>query len=433
MADDLLTNLDAALKGLVTPTTMGTSILQPEKYDAFIRTLQIQTTILKEARFKKMDSPIVDIDRISFSGRILTGGGALASQAKSAAQATTSLGAMDNTGSDSAYVAPTTVTNKLVARELQAICGLRDATLRRNIEKGNFEQTLIDLFGEAAGRDLEEWALMANLALNPSANYPFLGLTDGWIKTAGNAVYGTNGADTGSGVSTTVATGSPVSAGAYTITTTANPNGLTVGEFVRIGVAGSETEEFLTVASSTSTVLTLTTPMQYAHAGLEAVVQINALPQFNKNAAGWVDTMLNQMLSALPKQYLQNTKQWRFYVNWEVYDGYRDILRARNTVLGDSATTGDAPLYFKGIPVVYVAMLERTAAYNASTKTFGRCAILANPDNMVWGVFHDVTIEPQRFAADRRTDFVLTFEGDCNYEDENGAVVAFIDVPAPAA
>jgi hypothetical protein len=432
MTDDLLTNLDAALKGIVTPTTMGTSVLQPEKYDAFIRTLQIQTTILKEARFKKMDNPIVDIDRISFSGRILTGGGALASQAQSAAQNHTSLGYYDNTLSDSNYVAPTTVTNKLVARELQAICGLRDATLRRNMEKGNFEQTLIDLFGEAAGRDLEEWALFSNMSLYPSANFPFLALTNGWLKNAGNKIYGTKGADTGAGISTTVKSSNDVSAGAYTIVTTADPSALTAGQFVRIGTAGSATEEFMTVASSATsgTSITFTTPCQYAHASPAPVVQIDAIPDFNKNASNWVDTMLNEMLGALPKQYLQNTKQWRFYVNWEVYDGYRDILRARNTVLGDSATTGDAPLYFKGIPVVYVSMLERTAAFNGTSHTYGRCAILANPDNMVWGVFHDVTIEPQRFAADRRTDFVLTFEGDCNYEDENGAVVAYIDVPA---
>ena len=46
---------------------------------------------------------------------------------------------------------------------------------------------------------------------------------------------------------------------------------------------------------------------------------------------------------------------------------------------------------------------------------------------MVWGVFHEVTIEREREAKARRTDFVLSFEGDADYEDEAAAVAAFVD------
>ena len=80
---------------------------------------------------------------------------------------------------------------------------------------------------------------------------------------------------------------------------------------------------------------------------------------------------------------------------------------------------------YKGIPVVYCPMLER------ASEATGRVAMLQHPDNMAWGVFHEVTIEREREAKARRTDFVLTIEADAHYEDENAAVVALIDQTQP--
>jgi hypothetical protein len=51
---------------------------------------------------------------------------------------------------------------------------------------------------------------------------------------------------------------------------------------------------------------------------------------------------------------------------------------------------------------------------------------------MVWGVFHEVTIEPDRVPAERKTDYYLTVEADAKYEDEDAAVVAFMEIPNPA-
>jgi hypothetical protein len=129
-------------------------------------------------------------------------------------------------------------------------------------------------------------------------------------------------------------------------------------------------------------------------------------------------------------------------VTWDVYDGYRDCLRARGTVLGDSAQTTNMPLYFKGTQIVYCPFLERahgaTEVLNgqaplalADNVASGQIALLTNPDNMVWGIFHQVQIEREREAKWRRTDFVLSFEGDVHYEDEDAAVAAFIDKTRP--
>jgi hypothetical protein len=254
-------------------------------------------------------------------------------------------------GLDTDFAQPTFANNQLNARELQAITSLRDDALRRNIERGNFENTLIDLFSAAAGRDLEEYALLGDTKLSYSQD-DVLSQSDGWVRKAAQKLYG-----------------------------------------------------------------------------------VGAGKDFDPAADDYPDNMFNEMLAALPKQYLANPGDWKYYVPWDVYDAYRDSLRARGTVLGDTAQTTNMPLYFKGTQVVYCPFLERSHALRGAANVDlieGSVCLLTNPDNMIWGVFHDVQIEREREAKWRRTDFVLAFEGDMHYEDENAAVAALIQKEVPA-
>ncbi|MED4830729.1 phage major capsid protein [Geobacillus stearothermophilus] len=125
-----------------------------------------------------------------------------------------------------------------------------------------------------------------------------------------------------------------------------------------------------------------------------------------------VEAMFDAMIHAVPKKYLRDRSQWRFYVHWDIEDAYRDILRARGTGLGDTAQTTATQLAYKGIPVVDSANMP------AGT------ALLVNPANLVYGIYRDIRIEPDRQPKARRTDFVTTLRVDCNFEDENAAVVA---------
>jgi len=325
--DQILARLDAALKS-ITVGTLADSVLSEVKFNQFVRAMQHRTAILQEARFMRMDAQQVDIDRIAFTGRVLTAG----------------VAADESVVGTETSVAPSTNTNKLIAKELRALTGLSDRALRRNIERGNLESTLVDLFGEAAGRDFEEWGLLADTDYSDATD--ILSLTDGWLQLAGNAVYGDG--------------------------------------------AGAD---------------------------------------FDVTADTYPENLFEAMLAALPKQYLQDRGDWRFWVPWETENAYRDILKARGTALGDQAQTSAAPLVYKGIPVVYCPMLERSAAYPTGA---GDVALLGYPDNMVWGVFQEVTIERDRVAKSRKTDFVLTIECDANYEDEDAAVAAFYGQETPA-
>lgn len=317
--DEILARLDGAFKS-ITVESLDDSVLAPEKFNQFVRAMQARTVILPEARFVEMNSHVTEIDRVGFTGRVLTVGNTEDGQ---------------KVLQENEFVKPVFHTNKLVAKEMQAITAIRDRALRRNIERGGFENTLVDLFGEAAGRDLEEWAIFAS----EESDDALLSLTDGWVEKSANKIYG-----------------------------------------------GGTT------------------------------------PDFDTAADDFPENVLTALLDALPKQYLINRAEWRFYVPYEIEDGYRNLLKQRGTALGDRAQTEGGGLMFKGIPVVYCPMLERSS---------DRVAMLQHPDNMAWGVFHEVTIEREREAKARRTDFVLTIEADAHYEDENAAVVALIDQTQP--
>lgn len=327
---ELLSILDRTFKS-ITVGNFGQSLLATQKFPEFVRAMQAKTSILPEARFLPMDSHKVDIDRIAFIGRIMTSGKNV-----------------NNTTyipTEAQFAHPVTFTNQLIAKELLAVTGIQDDALRRNIERGNFEGTLVDLLGEAGGRDMEEWASLADADISTSDDL-FLSLTDGWAKLAANKVYG--------------------------------------------GLAGD----------------------------------------FDPTADTFPENMFDALLLGLPKQYLEDRASWRFFVTYDVEDGYRDILRSRNTILGDIAQTTGGELTYKGIPIRLAPVLERSK--DTGDGGAGKVAMLQHPDNMVWGIFHEVSIEPEREAKARRTDFVLNMEGDANYEDENAAVVAFIEQAPPA-
>jgi hypothetical protein len=329
--EKLLRMIDAAMKGGITELTdFGASILRPEKLTKLIRKVQLATKILPQARYTNMTAHIHDIDRVSFTGRILKSGTDGASVHRSL--------------STSDYAKPTFAINQLIAKEFIAIASLRDSALRRNIERENFEDTLIDLIGEAVGRDLEEFALFANSDDISYNNDDVLSKTKGWIASAANAVYG----------------------------------------------------------DGTS-------------------------KDFDPSGDTYPENMFDEMLEATPKEYLNNPEQWRFWVDWNTRDDYLNLLKKRETNLGDAIYRGELPPY-KGIPVEYVPLLARATTDNNGC---GRVAILGFPNNFAWGVFHQVGIEREREAKERRTDFVLTLEADAKFEDENATTIAYIEGTNP--
>lgn len=334
----LLQRLDSSFKAITEVSDLGTSVLQPEKLSAFVREMELAARILAMTRRETMMNKQKDIDRISLSGRVIRSG-------KDAAGDHIDLVAGTH------GVVPSFATNSLITNELVAVVSLRDDTLRENIERGSLEQTLLELFGSAAGRDMEEYAIFGDTNVAFSDD-DVLSLSDGWLRLAAQKLY---------------------------------------------GVGGDQ--------------------------------------NFDPAGGTFPEDMFQAAIDAMPKEYMNNPDSLRFFVDYAVDDGYRDLLKGRGTQLGDVSQTQRNPVFYKGIRVEYIPMLQRTPTMHGlvdDDEIFGRASLLANPNNLVWGVFHQVQIEPEREAKARRTDFVLTFEADMHYEDENAAVAALIEAENPA-
>ncbi|MDQ0418465.1 hypothetical protein J2Z48_002657 [Croceifilum oryzae] len=302
---NILTKLNATIKA-ITRSDIGSSLLTPQKAQQFIRVVENSTPLLRSARRLDMNSHTREIDRVMFAGRILKKTGGEQKDISNEQKVTTAV-------------------NKLTSEELGGFVGLTDHTLEDNIERGKFEDTVLQLLGEASGRDLE----YLYLAGDKSSPDELLSITDGWLKKSANRVTG-------------VATA---------------PN---AGQFVNVEV----------------------------------------------------ESLLKKMLDACPKKYLTDLTQWRYYVTWDILDDYREKLGLRETALGDAAKTGAIELSYKGIKLEYVPQMPMGSA------------LLAPPSNLVYGLYRDIKVEPDRVPKARRTDFVITTRTDCHFEDENASVVA---------
>ena len=105
-------------------------------------------------------------------------------------------------------------------------------------------------------------------------------------------------------------------------------------------------------------------------------------------------------------------------------DAYRNVLIARGTTLGDSAQTGFAPLTFKGIPVVHCATLDDETGRTLSGDVAH--SILSNPKNLAYGIWKNLSIEPERKPGEELTKYWFRMRGDVDYYFRNGAVTAQI-------
>jgi len=123
------------------------------------------------------------------------------------------------------------------------------------------------------------------------------------------------------------------------------------------------------------------------------------------------EDMFDAMIKAVPKKYLRNRADWTLWVHWDIEDAYRDILRERGTGLGDSAQTTAQQLSYKGFAVQDSANMPEGTAF------------LAPATNLVYGIYRDIFIEPDRMPKARKTDFVTTLRVDAHFEDENASVV----------
>lgn len=141
------------------------------------------------------------------------------------------------------------------------------------------------------------------------------------------------------------------------------------------------------------------------------------------------ESLFKALIKALPKKYLRNRSQMRFYVPFEIEDAYRDIQADKPTAYGDATAQGYAPLQYRNIPIVNPDSLDDTQAIDLWDT---RAAMLQNPVNMQCGIWRQIGMEPDRNAQLEQTEYITTMRGDVHFNNQFAGVAAFLDAAKPA-
>lgn len=117
-----------------------------------------------------------------------------------------------------------------------------------------------------------------------------------------------------------------------------------------------------------------------------------------------IDSMFDAMIMKLPTAYRAKglLNRLNFYVPFEVFDAYQNLLASRVDALGDANLTGRPELRYKNIPVKYAPVLD---AADGRT-VFGNVpSILTIPEFVWYGVYKDLSVEPNRIVAEEKTEY----------------------------
>ena len=304
-------------KSMRSDMSSAKALLNDEQFNTFMRAATINQSILQDASFRRMNAMNQVVSSTSVVGRVLQNGyDALGATEDQLTEATIGFGKAE-----------------LNSTKLKALTSILDDDKEDNIEREQFEQTLLTMMGEAVGRDLEAVCVFGDASYtydadnNPSTAavaHPLFSVFDGWLEQAKSYQVKSDGAK------------------------------------------GAGTKDF--------------------------------------DLDDGIDAMFDAMIGKLPVPYraagLMN--RLAFYVPWEVYDSYQNLLASRVDALGDANLTGRPSLTYKNIPVKYAPVLD---AADGRT-VFGNVpSILTIPEFVWYGVYRDLSVEPNRIVAQEKTEY----------------------------
>ena len=301
-------------KSMRSDMSSAKALLNDEQFNTFMRAATINQSILQDASFRRMNAMNQVVSSTSVVGRVLQNG-------------------YDSNGATEDNLTEATIgfgKAELNSTKLKALTSILDDDKEDNIEREQFEQTLLSMMGEAVGRDLEAVCVFGDASYtsgSPAAADPLFSTFDGWLEQAKSYQVKSDLANDGS-----------------------DDND---GDF---------------------------------------------------DLDDGIDAMFDAMIGKLPVPYraagLMN--RLAFYVPWEVYDAYQNLLASRVDTLGDANLTGRPNLTYKNIPVKYAPVLD---AADGRT-VFGNVpSILTIPEFVWFGIYRDLSVEPNRIVAQEKTEY----------------------------
>jgi hypothetical protein len=121
--------------------------------------------------------------------------------------------------------------------------------------------------------------------------------------------------------------------------------------------------------------------------------------------------ILKAAKKAMPDQYLRNLGAMRYFLSVDNETEYRDTLADRETGLGDAIIEGFRPVYGYGVPVLPVPMMPEANV------------LFTHPQNIVWGVQRDISVETDKDIRARTVIIVVTLRCDFQVEEEDAMVL----------
>ena len=157
-------------KSMRTDMASAKALLNEEQFAQFMRAATINQTILNDASFRRMNSTSQVVSSTKVTGRVLQTG-------------------YKSNGDTQNQLTPATIgfgKAELNATKLKALTSILDDDKEDNIEREQFEQTLLTMMGEAVGVDLEAVAVFGDTTyVDGSSNKdPLFSTLDGWLKSA---------------------------------------------------------------------------------------------------------------------------------------------------------------------------------------------------------------------------------------------------------
>lgn len=131
-------------------------------------------------------------------------------------------------------------------------------------------------------------------------------------------------------------------------------------------------------------------------------------------SAGATDEMVTQTLLTLPQRYLRNLPQMRMYMSIANKIKFQATRMNRIGALGDASAVANLDLYSQGVKI------EPTATM-ASDGT-GAKGIFTYPQNLIFGIQRQVTVETDKDIRSREYIIVVTARIALQVDDQVGAV-----------
>jgi hypothetical protein len=143
------------------------------------------------------------------------------------------------------------------------------------------------------------------------------------------------------------------------------------------------------------------------------------------NAAGGVspDLFATGMLS-MPQRYMRNLNNLKHFISTQNMIKYRQKVAERATGYGDSVLTGNQPIYVHGVQVEGAPMLAAAteSAFGAGDGSSKESGIFTFPQNLLFGIQRQVTVETDRDIKAREHIIVVTARVDFQIDDEAACV-----------